>query len=90
MIGTSDEREREGERERESQGILCCLPSLMLMMIFSLFFRSVAEQLKRGKKVEAELFDSVTIYLSDICGFTAMSSESSPMQVSHYSFIQTG
>jgi PREDICTED: similar to ENSANGP00000009149 len=42
----------------------------------------VAEQLKRGEAVEAEFFDCVTIYFSDIVGFTALAASSTPLQVS--------
>ncbi|XP_014663428.1 PREDICTED: atrial natriuretic peptide receptor 1-like [Priapulus caudatus] len=50
-------------------------------LLYRVLPRSVAEKLRIGQRVEPEAYDWVTIYFSDIVGFTALSASSSPMQV---------
>jgi len=50
-------------------------------LVSRLLPKSVAEDLKQGKRVEPEDFEAVTIFFSDIVGFTNISKASKPQQV---------
>ncbi|CAH1800090.1 unnamed protein product, partial [Owenia fusiformis] len=50
-------------------------------LLYEMLPRKVADQLREGKKVEAEKFSEVTILFSDIVSFTDIAAGSHPMEV---------
>lgn len=54
------------------------------MLLFQMLPPSVATQLKQTQKVPAEYYDEVTVYFSDIVGFTEIAAECTPLEVSFF------
>ncbi|CAL1532217.1 unnamed protein product, partial [Lymnaea stagnalis] len=66
-----DEKTRELREEKKKSEEL----------LYQILPRSVADRLKAGLRVEPQAYECVTIYFSDIVGFTQLSAKSSPMEV---------
>ncbi|RDD37929.1 Atrial natriuretic peptide receptor 1 [Trichoplax sp. H2] len=50
-------------------------------LLYSMLPKPVADKLRQGKGVDAQGYESCTIFFSDIIGFTSIASQSTPIQV---------
>ncbi|XP_041366399.1 atrial natriuretic peptide receptor 1-like [Gigantopelta aegis] len=50
-------------------------------LLYKMLPKTVADELKLGNPVPAEYYDSVTIFFSDIVGFTSLAAESTPLEI---------
>lgn len=67
-------------QSRDSPFVYGTLTNLVICCIV-IYCRLVAEQLKRGESVQPECYDEVSIFFSDIVGFTTIANQSEPLQV---------
>lgn len=79
--GMQREIHRQVSRFREQLGDIEYQRSRTDQLLHQLLPCTVAEQLKLGKAVIAESFDDVTVYISDIVGFTVICHTTKPVQV---------
>lgn len=50
-------------------------------ILYQMLPKAIAEDLKKGAPIHPESFECITIFFSDIEGFTSLSAESTPLQV---------
>ncbi|XP_025158070.1 uncharacterized protein LOC105182028 isoform X1 [Harpegnathos saltator] len=50
-------------------------------LLFQMLPPSVAQQLKQTQQVPAEYYEAVTVYFSDIVGFTEIAAENTPLEI---------
>ncbi|GAB1599922.1 atrial natriuretic peptide receptor 1-like [Argonauta hians] len=65
--------ERTGQLESEREKLET--------LLYQILPASIADQLKRGEVVEPESFECVTVFFSDIVGYTALSYSSTPLEI---------
>lgn len=63
--------------------VFILLLTVLVVMVLSIccYSRSIADKLKTGSQMKAEIYDHVTIFFSEIVDFTGIADMSTPKQV---------